>query len=331
MLLSWMDFEEIGEGEPGGGVAVDDAPPADDEPLDEAPPADDAPVDDAPPADVEPAEYVPNHKFKVLDKELEFPEWAKAAVDSPEREAEIREAMEKVHGFDHIKNSRNTLAQQLTTVQGEHTRTKQSIQALAGYLQKGDLPGFFAELKIPDEAVIAYAQQVANMTPEQKVAMQKQRDIEARLANYESELGQHRQTARAATDKARSDEVDIYLAQPDVSKVAQAFDARAGKPGAFKEEVYNRGRLYWHTHQKDIPADQAVRETLQLFGGAASPVALIAPGTTASQPGVAKPSAPVRKPVIPNFTGSGVSPTKVVPKSIKQLRELGAKAAEANR
>jgi hypothetical protein len=288
-------------------------------------------VPGTPAPDAVPA-YQPNYKFKVLDKELEMPDWAKGAVDSPEKEAELREVMEKVHGFEHIKQSRNEFAQraQQAGQQAEHLRG--AIQGLAEFVRKGDLAGFFNELKIPEQAILEYARQVQMMTPEQRQVQAMQRDYQARMAAVEAENSNYRSQVTQQAGQQRAQEVDIYMARPDVSSAAQAYDARAGKPGAFREEVYNRGALYWHQFKKDIPVEQAVRETLSLIGAQAQPAGASqtsgAPQTGRS--GVVPPSASAQqrgKPVIPNLAGSGSSPVKVVPKSIKQLRQLGQEAS----
>jgi hypothetical protein len=63
--------------------------------------------------------YQPKLKYKVLDQEKDFPDWAKPIVKSPEVEKTIRDMLERAEGLDHVKQRREVL-------EGENRQLKES-------------------------------------------------------------------------------------------------------------------------------------------------------------------------------------------------------------
>ncbi len=340
-----FDMEEIGEGGAAGGGATTDTggatgdaggaegggtqnlPAVREDTTPEAQGADDQrqPATDAAGNAVVP--YTPNHKFKVLDKEMEMEEWIRPLLTGTENEAKVRELLEKSHGLEHVKASRQQLAIQLQTTQTQHDALTNSVRQLSGMVQRDDMEGFFEALQIPEEAVLKYALrriQYREATPEQRAAYDQWRQQQAHASQLESEVTQYRTAFQTQSVQARTQELDISMAKPDVAAVAAAFDARTGKVGAFRAEVINRGRFY-AMQQKDISTEDAVKEVMALLGGQAPVPATAGAAPTGGTQVV--PKAPEKKPVIPHIAGSGTSPARVVPKSIKQLREIGQKMA----
>lgn len=346
ILNSPMEGEGAGEGGGGEGVetVVEPAQAGDPtgggqdvghEPGDRPPEPDDPAADPAgDPADpVDPPAYTPDFKVKVLDKEHEIPERFRDLMTDETSATEVRDLFTRAHAMDAMKSNRDGWVQKFNGLNG-------SVQQINQAFGRGDLQTAFNLMKLSEDQVLRYAMdRVAyrQATPEQRAAADAHRDTATRLAALEMQnselLGNHQN--REVSQRAQ--ELDIAVAAPDVQQVMQSFDARAGRPGAFRDEVIKRGQFYWHTQQIDIPVAQAMKEVLALVGGHTAPVRLApgAPAPAAGQPRQAAgapvpPRAPDKKPVIPNFAGTGQSPTREVPRSIKDLRKMGQEANRAS-
>lgn len=288
---------------------------------------------------VVPPAYTPNFKFKVLDKELEIDEQFRGLIKDADSEKKVREIFEKAHGLDHVKADRQTIRQELQTVKQEFGNLNESIETLSHFVRTDNLQSFFDALKIPEDKVLRYAYQrlqYREMTPEQRAQIdgqsQAQRDAYFLQKENESLL----KTSAQTTEAMRRTELDTHIAQPQVASVAQAFDARVGKPGAFMEEVINRGKYHWFANQKDISVADAVAEVMNLIGGAPASAPQVPQNgllnPSGQQAGAGQTPGQIQqqqqaKPVIPNIRGNGNSPAKKIPRSIADLRKLAAQRA----
>ena len=114
-------------------------------------------------------------------------------------------------------------------------------------------------------------------------------------------------------------ELDANINAPHVASIAQSFDARAGKPGAFRDAVIAYGQSQYHIQGKDIPVNQAVSQFIQTFGLVQAEAA--APGGQAAP---ASATAPQQRPAtLPKVSGSGTTaPVKTKVKNLADLRKL---------
>jgi len=345
-LTGHFDLDEAdGFNGPGGGDGFPTPnappPPAAEEKTEGDGTTDEPQVTPMPPAPAAvaaaPLPYQPNLKFKVHGKDLEVDEWLRPLITDATSEQKVRELLEKAHGLDHVKAGRQTAMAQLETVTSQHQGLVSSVQNLTGMVNRGDLESFFEALQIPEKAVLEYAMrrvQYAQADPAARQAYDQWRATQAQATQLAAENQGYRSQMQSQSVQARTQELDIAVARPEVMAVSEAFDARVGTPGAFRAEVINRGK-FWAYQQKDISVDQAIKEVMAMVG--ANPgAAASAPGQQAAGAGQlppaagapqAAPKAPDRKPVIPNIAGNGTSPAKIVPKSIKQLREMGQQMA----
>lgn len=270
-----------------------------------------------------PEPYTPNFKFKVKDKELEFDDFIKPLVKTKDLETKLRDIYEKAHGLDEVKSSRESFKQQAEEYKTKFSTMEQSLQTLGTYVKKGDFRTFFQALNIPKEQIINYAIQelkYQELPPEQRAAIDMQREQEQALmqATYQNQTLQQ-QMANLARQQAEF-EVSQALAAPEVSSVAQAFDARVGTPGAFRAEVVRRGQYYETVHKISPPASQLVQEILNFVGvPAQTQQGSQAPSQEMPGPAISN----QQKPVISSFSGGGAkSPTRKVPTSVDDLRKL---------
>lgn len=266
--------------------------------------------------------WSPNFKFKVKDKELEIEDLFKPLVKDKNSETKVRELYEKAHGLDEVKTSRDTFKTQAEEWKGKFTQVEDNLKTIGSYARKGDFGTFFELLNIPKEKIIQYAIEelkYQELPPEQRQAIEQQRKLQN---DYETQTQQNQtlqqQMANLVTQQATM-ELNQALATPETVSSIAAFDARAGKPGAFKAEVIRRGQYYEAVHKISPPASQLVTEVLQLVG-----VQTQAPqGTDATSQVAPGQGSTTQKPVIPSFSGSSTkSPVQKVPTSIDDIRAI---------
>lgn len=274
--------------------------------------------------------YTPNFKYKVMDKELEFDELFKGLVKDKATEEAIRQLYTKGHGIEKIKESQQQVRSELHQEREKSGQYKNVIETATGFVQKGDLHSFFQFLDIPEEKVLRYALervQYRELSPEQRAQIDGQQSAHLRATALEQQNRSLQQSYEQVAQATRQMEITQELGRQDVQTVAQAFDARVGKPGAFQQAVIERGQWHWYTSKTDIPAAQAVREVLALVQGA-TPNASSINGQEEQIITGAEPRAPAQasqqtKPkIIPNIRGIGTSPVKQIPKSLSELKKI---------
>lgn len=286
------------------------------------------------------AAYNPNLKFKFLDVETnkqiekDMEEWVKPFIKDADTETKMRQLFAKAYGMDHAKASREKFKTEVETLRSDKTSMDRSLSILSNYVQNDDLQSFFEALKIPEDKVLRYALnrvQYRDLPPEKRAEYDQSRSAVQKAAYLEQENQRLVQEYQSAQASARENELQSYLANPQVAGVAEQFDSRVGQ-GAFRNEVIKIGQYYAAIHQKEITVEQAVNEVLRLMGNSASPQS--APAGSVSNaapsgvPGVSQ--TPDRKPVIPNIQGRGTSPAKKLPKSIEDLKKLRSAMEQAS-
>lgn len=290
-----------------------------------------SPKDSEPPKEGEPPKevpaYTPNYKFKVMDEEKEFDEWVKGAIKDKEHEEKLRDLYTKAYGLEHHKKTHETLKERVEKhyrpLETEYTNFKQNLAYLDQVIRKKDYQTFFDTLKIPRQDILKYALDVVKyeeMPPEQKAVIDRQREVERYNEMLAQQNMSYQQQIEQQAVQARTIELNSELMKPEVSSFVQNFDTRAGKPGAFREQVIRHAELAYYRNQVDLPVEQAVREVMAQYGSLVAPQALPTPTPA--------PQAQQKPPVIPNVQSSGNSPAKVMPTSLADLRKLAKQKAD---
>lgn len=271
--------------------------------------------------------YIPNFKFKVKDKELEFDDYIRPIVKNKELEAKVREMYEKAHGIDEVKAARESFKNQTEEWKNKYNQVEQSLQTLGTFVKKGDFRTFFQALNIPKEQIIKYAideLKYQELPPEQRQAIDTQREQENTYAQVMQQNQAMQQQMQQLILQQTTYEINRELTSPGVAEAVQAYDARVGKPGSFLAEVIRRGQYYEATQNKSLPASELVKEILTLIGvQAQSPQGSQA--TSQAIPGqVSAAQVQAAKPTLPTFaSGAGAkSPTRKVPNSLEDLRAM---------
>jgi len=282
-------------------------------------------VDQSEPSTEEPG-WEPKYTYKVLDKDHEFDDFIKPIVNKDNYE-HVRDLYEKAHGLDHVKSKKALLEEdvkRLSVTEQQLEAQNRSLGYMGSLIKARDYHTLFNELKIPEQDLMKYALDRVNyqsLPPEEKAEYDSNIESRQRLRALEMQNQQFQAQMQNNAVQARMAELDNSLSSSQMKGVINEFDARAGKPGAFKEEVIRRGQMAYHATGTDIPVAQAVQEVVRLFG--------TGQGTTAqgteNSAGMSAQKQTVpqgQKPVIPNIRSGGHSPARKLVTSIDGLKKL---------
>lgn len=290
-------------------------------------------VEAVPVIEVEPEEYTPNHSFKIHGEELDFDDWAKGLAVDKASEDQMREVMTKFHGIDLVKEERErfrtdhkALQEKYETEQKTWNDRNQTLDMLGHYLEKKNFSAFFQAYKISDDDILGHAQKILNyqeMDPAQRQEhdQRNQHDVSSYQMQTQNDRLQQ-QNEQLQVQQVERD-VEYELSDPNVRAVAEAFDQRTGRQGAFREEVWKRGQHHAMVNKEHISPKQAVDEVLNLVGGSRGPGTDLNPAPVGGQPTAANPQTTqtsAKPPVIPAIRGTGASPTAPAIKSIADIR-----------
>lgn len=276
--------------------------------------------------------WEPSFKFKVKDEEFEMEDWVKPFVTDEETHKKFQALFSAGRGIEDIKTERASLREEVSAMRQEKESLDASLATLSDFVQKGNMREFFDSLGIPRDKVLRYALEelkYQELPPEKRQEIEMQRAQQAHVAQLEMQNQQIQQQWQTQAIEQRERELGLVMSDPTISQVAQEYDARVGKTGAFKEEVIRRGQYYDSVHGQDIPAKQAVEEVLSLIGGGAASTPGQAVGTSQVDQNRSNVVTPRRnKPTMTNVQGTSMSPAKKAYTSVDQLRKRQQELAE---
>lgn len=268
-------------------------------------------------------QYTPNFKFKVMDEEKEFDEFIRGAIKDKEHEEKLRDLYTKAHGLEHHKKTHESLKERVEKhyrpLEETYNTTMNNIKYLDQAVQKKDYQTFFDTLKIPRQDILKYALDLVKyeeMSPEQKAQVDKQREIERNNEMLSQQTQSYQSQAQEYAVQVRTLQLNNELMRPEHNSFVQNFDAKAGKPGAFREQVIRHAELAFYRNQTDLPVEQAVQEVMALYGN------WIAPQVAPTPQQAPAPQVQQKPPVIPNVQSTGNSPAKKIPTSLADLRKM---------
>jgi hypothetical protein len=284
-------------------------------------------------------------KFKVLDKEHAVPDWLKAIMKDEGSEKQAIELLEKAYGLEPVKEERAQVRKERdqfkTNLQGVLTQ----VQELREIYQNGDLDLWLDKLQVPHERVLQWALDKVNysqLPPEQQRILDERNRARREAYLHSKQSAQFEQQSFERTREAKLAMLETSLARDDVKSFADAFDARVGKPGAFRTEVQRRGEYEWNrTNGKvDLTPEQAVQAVMMDYRGMIQPAnptpAPAAQGPTGGATGAAGAGTPPvvtsnKTGTIPTVGGKSQSPMTKKPRSLDDLKKIrDQKLAGAN-
>lgn len=308
----------------------DPSEPVDPSEEDPAEPNEENPVDPA-----EPTEFSFDGKIKVMDSEVEVPEFLKNAVSSEEDAQVVKELFEKAHGLDAVKEKRDHYKTQSSEWEKkfnesnqELTKTNENLDFLDNLIKTGDMVTFQQYAGINDEAILKRAAEIIQykeLTPTQKAEYD--RNIQSRQRQYalEFENQELRQTHNNSEVQKTSDALDEQLSS-SFSEVASSYDKDNGY-GSFRQEVVKTAMAVEQRTGKSLSPQEAIELTVRSFGLPLSQAPQNPEPT--QQPAQEVPvneRVVVRdaKPTMTNVKAGNKSPVKAKVKSIDDLRKLAA-------
>lgn len=296
----------------------------------------DGSVDDKPKDD---GKFVPTFKFKVKDKEHDFPEWAKPFITSKEAEKNFTDLFTKAEGIEAIKESRAQTEQRAIKAEERVGHMENYVQTVLSTRDKGlqgdfrSMDKFFKHMKISDADVVRHAKAICelnNLPPEQKALYDSNYQAQDELDERETQYNEVQQMLRETNAKAKSVDLNLALAKAENAKYAENYEkVNELPPGTFRTLIMKHGESTYLTTGKDLTADEAINELKAKLGRGYIPQEVSAQAPTAEAPKVVEP--PVKKdlPVIPNIRSTSVSHVQKQVRTTADLRRI-AREKSAN-
>jgi hypothetical protein len=279
--------------------------------------------------------YEPNYKYKAFGKERELDPMFRDLIKDPESEKKVKEVFTRADAFDDMKSQKEAVSSEYQRLNQQHAALDKDVRRVANFINNGDVGNTLAALRISDDAVLNYLRQkaeVANLSPFQQQAFQQAQMQRMQEFDQQEQMKQLQENYANERRETRVMQLDYTLDSPDVSPQAQAWDAKMGQAGAFKHLVIETAGNHFRMTNQDLSPRDAVQLTLQKYGRLLeqpqASQAQVVPAAN-QQIGAASPQpvAQGAKPVIPAVAGRGASPIKQAPKSIKDLKRMGAEMA----
>lgn len=268
----------------------------------------------------------------MLDKEHKIDDFLAGSIKDAETEKKVKELYEKAYGLDVVKPRFQQERQAHAEVKREYQELQGQLGELRQDYQRGDFDSFFAKLRIPEEKLLQWMYDKITynqLPPEQRAPIEARKASDQRAWQAEQRAAQMESVANERAVEAKRYGLEVALARPDVKTFVDNFNARAGKPDAIFDAIYDVGETAWVRSQGtvDLTPEQAIHEVMKRYQGFLSQPTQDAAGNSqnpASAAAVAQAQGG-QVPVIPNVGGRTTSPTKAArPKSIDDLKKLAA-------
>lgn len=269
---------------------------------------------------VQAEEWVPDYKFKVMDKEYEIDEFLRPAINKDNYD-KVKDLYTKSFGLEHEKARAERYksdVDRLTPFEQQLAEQNKQLGYMGNLLHTKDYGTLFKELKIPDEAITAHALEYLKfreLPPEKQREYEKSLEDRQRFKQLEIQNQELSQQVQSTVTHARERDLDVYLSG-QMRDVVEQFDSRMGKQGAFKAAVVERGQLAYYTQNKDLTVQEAVAEALKFSG-----ITPQAPGQVPTS-STENFTSQREKPIIPNIRGSNMSPVKKQAGSVADLQKI---------
>lgn len=277
--------------------------------------------------------YEPNFKYKVYGEEKEFDKKLQSLIKDKEVEEHIRSLYAKADGIEGIQGQRDHYRKSYQELNNE-------VQQVLTSAQKGDIQGVLKSVGVDTsdiskvisglgfrkEDIIRHAYELAQMSPEQEQAMQRQREMEAQAFEQQSYAQQTQTELQQVQAQLKSIQLDKALSTPEMSPIVEAFDSAYGK-GAFWNEVCTRGEYYHSKGNPNVPVEQLVEEIAK-FARVGMQNQNNSQAETQSTPTLS-PQRPKEKiPVIPNVNAGTASPARKKAKRLSDLRNMAKELSD---
>jgi len=280
------------------------------------------PLEAGTPTEVQP--YTPNFKFTVHKKEHEIDPLFRGVIKDADTEKKVKELYQKAYGLDIVKSAYDRDSAELGKLREKTKTIESTLGEIREDYTRGDMDSVFKKLGLQEEKVLQWLvakAQYNELPTDQRDMLDKRRLAEERAYALEKQQSQVQQSYESLQTQVKRMELERVLEKSEVKSFAEAFDAKAGQPGAFWNAVAEHGEMVAVTRKIDLTPEQAVNDVMKRYGMFYSQPT----GQQPTQPRVI-PTQQTKPPTIPNVSGSSHSPVDKGPKSISDLRKLAAQA-----
>lgn len=272
------------------------------------------------------AQFKASLKFKAAGKEHDVPELFHSLMTDAEKEKYVHKLLSKAHGIEVVQERAKRAMESRDQIYQAYSQVMEPIKLGQEAYKRGDMDTVFSTLRIDPNKVLQWAYekvQLSQMSPEQRQLHEAKTSAERRAWEQERQITALSQQSLEQQADQLDQMIDLVLERQDFSSIAQEYDTRKGKQGAFRDLVALMGDQEYQRSGKLIPPLEAAKAAVDLLGlkvGAPAQPAAAAPQTVA-QPAPAPAAQP--KVTLPNVGGQKASaPAKSKPKSIDDLRKI---------
>lgn len=225
----------------------------------------------APEQEPEEPAYEPNYSYNIKSEERTFDERLHGIITSKENEDYIRDLVTKAEGLDTYKTKLSEKEQSYSEMQERYNEVEtgfknyeKGIQRLEE-LKNTDLSSFARAWGISDQQILDLARGLLDENPQAKA--QRESQFNSVVQGWQQHDQQAQQQAYAQQESARLHDMEMTIAFQDskVSDFEKAYDMRAGKEGAFREQVNVYGSSQWNMGNQLRPS-QCVKAVMDQFG-----------------------------------------------------------------
>ena len=273
--------------------------------------------------DVNPDEgddWEPNYNYRFNDEDYEMDERLQGLIKDRESNELIRELVEKAEGLPQIKEQRQNLRDEISQLRHTEQERQAAVHQMTQMIQQGDIRSFTKAWGITPEQIREMALEdarVAEMEPHERQAYERNLQAQEQTWSLQQQNQRLTQQYNQMAVNQRESELQQTLGNERYAYAAQVFDERAGRPGAFREEIIRRGQYYAQVQQRDVSPHQLADEIMHYMG----PVEQQAP-QQAPQHGQKRVVTGERKPTLPQVRAGSASPVKGKVKSIADIKKL---------
>lgn len=273
---------------------------------------------------VETPTFSPQFKLKVMEQEKEVPEFLRGLIKDEASQKQVHELVTKAMGLDFVVPKLAESRKQAQQFQGERDNYVSQINEVKQMYARGDLDGFFKKLNIPEERILQWVADRINynqLPVDQKQLIDSRKQAEDRALAAETQSQGLQSRNEQILNQQVQMALETELARPEVKSVAEAFDTRMGKQGAFVDELRRRGDHAWFSKNELVPPSKLVQEMMQFLGPIAPSAPAVQTAVTpaaAATPNQGQKQAPS---VIPNILGRSTSAVKSTVKNIDDIRK----------
>lgn len=272
--------------------------------------------------------YTPSFKYKVYGEEKELPDFIRGVIKTQDDEKKVKELFELSEAVPSYKKKLEDAHSKYSTFE---TTVKEKLipeiqtyhqlsESLRSSVEKQDFQGICESLGINPDAMLAIAAKEATLrqNPEQYRLAQAERERMRVSQTAEMQLSSKEKHAIELESRYIDRMLGMVFERDDVKQYVSAFDARMGKPGAFEQEVRQRGDYLYQRGEKADPVEivQYLMKTFPLQAASSQQV------NVPAQPPVGTSNG--KPPTIPTVKGGATSPAGKGKASYKSIDEMKA-------